>query len=197
MNRHMTEVHSNKSRGKLNCYQKFFENVKYGPMFGCISCHIANYIRSVDVFDGKLRNKLEEKYSDPEIFDDLLNEAYYNVSMRGVQEKVYLDVDKDGTGEKEFYICRTCKNAFHSNKLPSRCIFNECRAADQPDSLRNMTEIEATLISQNLQFQKIHRLPKSRWAQLRDRVINVPIPAVNVKKTIESLPRNPTDSGLT
>ena len=116
--------------------------------------------------------------------------------MRGVQEKVYLDVDKDGTGEKEFYICRTCKNAFNSNKLPSRCIFNECRTADQPDSLRNMTEVEATLISQNLQFQKIHRLPKSRWAQLRDRVINVPIPAVNVKKTIESLPRNPTDSGL-
>ena len=83
-----------------------------------------------------------------------------------------------------------------ANKLPSRCIFNECRAAYQPDSLQNMTEVEATLISQNLQFQKIYRLPKSRWAPLRDRVINVPIPVVNVKKTIESLPRNPTDSGL-
>ena len=124
LSNNVKEMHLNKSRGKLNCYQKFFENVKYGPMFGCISCHIANYIRSVDVFDGQLRNKLEEKYSDPEIFDDLINEAYYNVSIRGVQEKVYLDVDKDGTGEKEFYICRTCKNAFQSNKLPSRCIFN-------------------------------------------------------------------------
>ena len=144
-------------------------------------------------FDGKLRNKLEEKYSDPEIFDDLLHEAYYNVSIRGVQEKVYLDVDKDGTGEKEFYICRTCKHAFHSNKLPSRCIFNECWTADQPDPLRNMTEIEATLISQNLQFQKIHHLLESRWAESRDRVINGPTLAINVKKTIESLPRNPID----
>ena len=45
-----------------------------------------------------------------------------------------------------------------------------------------MTEVEASLISQNLQFKKIHRLPKSRWAQLRDMVINVPVPAVNIKK---------------
>lgn len=39
------------------------------------------------------------------------------------------------------------------NKLPSRCIFNECQAADQPEFFRNMTEVEATLISQNLQLQ--------------------------------------------
>ena len=42
--------------------------VKYGPMFGCISCHIANYIRSVDAFDQNLQTKLEEKYSNPTIF---------------------------------------------------------------------------------------------------------------------------------
>ena len=59
-----------------------------------------------------------------------------------------------------------------------------------------MTEVEATLIAQNLQFRKIYRLPKSRWAQLRDRVINVPVPTQNVNQTIKNLPRNPSDSGL-
>ena len=107
-----------------------------------------------------------------------------------------LAVDKDGTGEKQYYICKTCKGAFLQKKLPSRCILNECRTAEQPASLKNMTEVEASLIAQNLQFRKIHRLPRSRWAQIRDRVINVPVPTQNVRATIESLPRNPSDSGL-
>ena len=68
--------------------------------------------------------------------------------------------------------------------------------ADQPDCLTYMTDVKATLISQNLQFRKIHRLPRSRWAQMKDRVINVPVPCGNIKNTISSLPRNPTDSGL-
>ena len=152
------------TRGKQNCYQRFFDSVKYGPMFGCISCHIANYIRSVDVFNEALQKKLEEKFDNPELFLLLLDEAYYNVTVQNAQKRIYLNVDKDGTGKKDFYICRTCKMAFLSNKLPSRCILNECKAADQPDSLKSMTEVEVSLISQNLQFRKIHRLPKSRWA---------------------------------
>ena len=59
-----------------------------------------------------------------------------------------------------------------------------------------MTEVETSLIAQNLQFKKIYRMPKSCWAQLRDRVINVPVPAMNITNTIQQLPRNPSDSGL-
>ena len=88
------------------------------------------------------------------------------------RKKVFLAIDKDGTGDVQHYICKTCKNAFLGNKMPSRRIFNECRTAYQPDSLKNMKEVEVSLISQNLQFKKIFRLPRSRWAQWRDRVIN-------------------------
>ena len=66
----------------------------------------------------------------------------------------------------------------------------------QPDCLSNMTEVEVSLIALNLQFKKMFRLPKSQWAQLRDRVINVPIDPINLQSTIEKLPRNPSDSGL-
>ena len=86
----------------------------------------------MDVFDGSMRCKLEEKYSNPDIFRELIEEAYYKVNVKNVQEKIYLDVDTDGTGKKEFFICTTCKSSFMSNKLPSCCILNECRAADQP-----------------------------------------------------------------
>ena len=49
-----------------------------------------------------------------------------------------------------------------------------------------MTEAKVSLISQNLHFKKIHRLPKSPWAQLRDRVIDVPLSAVNITEAIEN-----------
>ena len=80
--------------------------------------------------------------------------------------------------------------------MPSRCIVNLCRIAHTPDCLKTMTEVESTLIAFNLQFKKIHRLPKTLWPHFKDRVINVPVPARNVKQTIQKLPRNPSDSGL-
>ena len=126
----------------------------------------------------------------------LLDEAFYYATFQGEQKKVFLSVDKDGNGEYKHYICRTCKGSFLGKKMPSRCILNECRIAYRPDCLNSMTEVEASLISQNLQFRKFFRLPRSRWAQLRDRVINVPVPTENIKNTIKCLPRNPSDSGL-
>ena len=80
--------------------------------------------------------------------------------------------------------------------MPSRCILNECKVSDQPDCMRNMSEVEVSPIAQNLQFRKIFRLPKSRWAQIRDRVICVPVPTQNIRNTISKLPRNPSESGL-
>ena len=127
---------------------------------------------------------------------DIVRHTYYHVTIQNVQQKVFLAVDKDGTGKNEHYICKTCKDSFLSNKMPSRCILNECRTAYQPDSLKNMTEVEASLISQNLQFQKLYRMPRSQWAQTRDRVINVPVPTISIKNTIKNLPRNLSESGL-
>ena len=87
-------------------------------MFGCISCHIANYIRSVDVFAQKLQTELGERYSNPEIFCALLDAANYNLNIQNVQQIFFLDADKDETGI--FYICKKCKRSFLANKLPNR-----------------------------------------------------------------------------
>merc|ERR1711989_1144 len=94
LTRHIKESHTNTSRSKQNCFQRFFDAVKYGPIFGCISCHIANYIRSVDVFDEKLKSQLEEKFDDQEIFAKLLDEAYYNTTVEGTQIRRNLQCGK-------------------------------------------------------------------------------------------------------
>ena len=122
LTRHIKESHTNSSRSTQNCYQRFFDAVKYGPIFGCISCHIANYIRSVEVFNEKVKSQIEEKYEDQEVCSKLLDEAYYNTTVEGKQIRRYLNIDKNGSGVKDYYICKTCKNSFLKNKMPSRCI---------------------------------------------------------------------------
>ena len=138
---------------------KNFDRHRNTDLFGCIFCHIANYIRSVDVFDEKLKNQLEEKFDEQEIFAKLLDEAYYNTTVERIQIKRYLNIDKDGSGTKDYYRCKT---SFLKNKMPSRCILNDCKVSDQPDCMRIMSEVEVSLIAQNLQFRKIFRLSKSR-----------------------------------
>merc|ERR1712030_246214 len=59
-----------------------------------------------------------------------------------------------------------------------------------------LTELEGVLIAKNLIFQKIYKLPKSRWTALTDRIINVPINDEDILNTVESLPRTPKEAGL-
>ena len=109
LNRHKKEVHTNTTRGKQNCFRRFFEEVKYGPIFGCICFHTANYYRSVDVVDDSLRNRLKSTPEGPELFSNLIDEAWYDASVQNERKKVFLRIDKDGTGTYEEYICKGCK----------------------------------------------------------------------------------------
>ena len=59
-----------------------------------------------------------------------------------------------------------------------------------------LTELENNLIARNIIFQKIHKLPKSRWSGTHDRLINVPVGPQDVLNTIENLPRTPAEAGI-
>ena len=59
-----------------------------------------------------------------------------------------------------------------------------------------LTELENNLIARNIIFQKIHKLPKSRWSGTHDRLVNVPVGPQDVLNTIESLPRTPAEAGI-
>ena len=52
------------------------------------------------------------------------------------------------------------------------------------------------MIARNLIFMKIFKLPKSRMAAVKDRIVNVPINEEDIRKTIKSLPRTPTEAGI-
>ena len=59
-----------------------------------------------------------------------------------------------------------------------------------------LTELESSLIARNIQFQKIHMLPTSRYTANTDKIINVPVPEDSALNTINSLPRTPNEPGL-
>ena len=54
-----------------------------------------------------------------------------------------------------------------------------------------LTELENAMIALNIIFQKVIKLPKSRWPAMKDRIVNVPVFAEDITESIKSLPRTP------
>jgi hypothetical protein len=58
-----------------------------------------------------------------------------------------------------------------------------------------LTELENYLIAQNIIFQKMFQLPKSRWSATKDKLVNIPVSLNDVLNTVSSLPRTPSEAG--
>ena len=52
------------------------------------------------------------------------------------------------------------------------------------------------MIALNIPFQKIYRLPKSRWPAMKDKTINIPIHESDIIQTVQFLPRTPSEAGI-
>ena len=81
-------------------------------------------------------------------------------------------------------------------KMPCTSVRNglELKNLDDPDT--KLSEIENNLIAQNIIFQKIFLLPKSRMSAVKDRLVNVPVADSDVINTIKNIPRTPREAGL-
>jgi hypothetical protein len=60
------------------------------------------------------------------------------------------------------------------------------------DSNFHLTELENNLIAQNINFQYIFCLKKSRWAATKKQMISVPVAVDTVINTLQQLPRLPS-----
>ena len=87
-----------------------------------------------------------------------------------------------------------------AGKLPPKSVKNCLELHNTDAELKKedlwLTELEGSLIAQNIVFQKIYQLPKSRWTGLKDKVINVPISTDSINNTLSLLPRTPAQAGL-
>ena len=82
-----------------------------------------------------------------------------------------------------------------NGKLPKFCVKNGLEI-DEIDNQIKLTDLENNLIARNIIFQKLHKLPKSRWSGTHDRLVNVPVHPSDVINTIQSLHRTPAEAGI-
>ena len=52
------------------------------------------------------------------------------------------------------------------------------------------------MIALNIIFQKVFKLPRSRWPAMKDKTINIPVFESDVLRTIDSLPKTPSAAGI-
>ena len=74
-------------------------------------------------------------------------------------------------------------------------VANNLKVSDLTEDI-TLTELENNLIAQNIIFQKVFQLPKSRWSAVKDRLVNIPITSQDVTNTMKQLPRTPSEGGL-
>ena len=164
--------------------RNFIRRVQYGPIFICSCCHQKLFENQVEKITDELRAKIDNV--DPEI------------RAQCIEEEVQVDLGRDEYGiEIEFsYLCKSCKLSLNRGKMPKLCTKNGLKIDVIEDEELRLTELENNLIARNIIFQKIHKLPKSRWSGTHDRLINVPVGPNDVLNTIENLPRTPAEAGI-
>ena len=136
LNRHKKDVHQ-------NCFHKFQNEVKYGPIFPCISCHRCLYENGVSIC---------QKAGHQETFDRF---------VRHMNRKFALDTDF--SGNRSLHICHDCKNKIAKGRMPAMCFANNLLLEHQPKCLRTLSEVESTLIATNIPVSYTHlTLPTNR-----------------------------------
>ena len=146
----------------------FRQDTIWGPIYPCISCHRFLFRSSVSIAKDDQLNKhsVFEKAVDPNIMKT--NTIF---AVKG-----------------QLWICSTCLSYIKRNKLPKLSAMNSLKVFDRPECL-NLTEVENVLISPRISFMKIMKLPVTRMAGIKDRIINVPVPLEVIQETVETLPR--------
>ena len=72
------------------------------------------------------------------------------------------------------YLCHRCHRSLFQIQFPTMFIKNGLFTDETPTAL-NLSELESVLIANNILFFKLFKLPKTRWAGMRDKLVNVPI----------------------
>ena len=157
---------------------KYFKNaIKFGAIFICSCCNQRLFQNAVTVITENFRQSIEAKKM-----------GLYNLAVEEIEQSI--------NGKKASYLCHTCKGALQRGKLPSMSVGNGLMLRKLCDPELKLSEIENSLIAQNIIFQKIFLLPKSRMSAVKDRLVNVPIEAGDVINTVKNIPRTPKEAGL-
>ena len=182
------QAHRLKEKEQTDDRQRIFnfkKSVMFGPIFICSCCHRTLFENGVSKITDDFKRKIDEKHK-----------ILYSKVIPPKQEQ-YIKIVVNGNLQpySGLYICHTCKNTLMAGRMPAMAVQNGLQLVDVPDDVK-LTELENNLIAQNINFQYIFQLHKSRWAATKNQMISVPVSPEQVKETVSQLPRLPKDAGL-
>ena len=159
--------------------KKFLNATKYGPIFACICCHRMMFINQVvQVNIAALKTSCNAK------------------SDQLFERSIAVPIEDKFKVLNHHYLCENCNLYLtKKGKIPPMSALNGLLLDPVPPVLQ-LSDIEATLISQNILFLKIFELPTSRWKASSSKIVNVPIGDDQIKQTMNSLPRIPAEAGV-
>ena len=162
--------------------RRFNMKIWLGPIFICSCCKRKLFENGVTKITDDFKQSITSK------------KPLFYINCIPKEEEV--NIILNGSGEKSgSYICQTCKKAMSTGKVPSMSIRNGLHLT-HIDQDCQLTELENNLIAQNINFQYIFHLKKSRWAATKKQMISVPVAVDKVLNTIHQLPRLPREAGL-
>ena len=167
---------------ELERRRRFHGAVLFGPIFICSCCHRKMY-----------ENGVTKLTCESEINFDKTKTGFYRSC---IPKDILVKINLNGTIEKTgYYICHTCKSSMKIGKIPSMSVNNGLRIVNIEQNC-HLTELENNLIAQNINFQYIFCLQKSRWGATKKQMISVPVTQETVLNTVQQLPRIPREAGL-
>ena len=177
----MTNEQKNTRMNRKNTEEKrrimFKNSIRDGRIYECVSCHRVCFQNGVTLFTSSLESKILKD------FPDIIHNS---IGMKHTRKK-----------DEVYHICLTCRNHISRGKVPPMSNQNNLDLIDISNYEElHLTELENSMIALNIIFQKVFKLPKSRWPAMTDRTINIPVFESDILNTLESLPRTPSEAGI-
>ena len=168
-------------------FLEFHGEMKNTCSYGCICCHrILTNIANCKVKGG---------------YEGL--EGYLNERNPKLFKECILDKKQLPRGlliENDIYLCNTCDRSLkQKQEMPDMCYNNGLGLSEIPDELKDLYDLEKTLLSKNIVFIKMYQMPTSRWKLTKDKAVNVPIDDMALQDTLNKVtkyPRLPHEAGV-
>ena len=171
-------------RGEGGRARKFRRAIMLGDIFVCSSCERELFEQNVTKING-LEEKVEKK-----------KPGLFRKCIPRLKPEAELTLVIDGKKTVHHYICHACKGHMQKGKMPPMCAENGLQKTAILDEEMKLTELERNMISRRILFQKMMLKPKTRWTELQDKVINIPVAPESVTNTLTMLPKTPDEAGL-
>ena len=146
----------------------FFEAIKNGPDFFCVSCLRCFFKDQVIGLSEKMKMK--------------------KIVIKGEDISWFNDAKSIDDG---YYLCRCCHGHLSGNNLPKMAAANGNKLPVVPDFISNLNQGEERLIAPRTFFLRLQKLGIGGQKGIKSNAVNIPVP---LEKTVSLLPLTSTEN---